>query len=1365
MKIIFDCISDDDNFIMTSKTKKFELKELIIFNNELIYFFNINPNKSSINIYFEINGKKHIFNDIEIIKLKDINNLKNEEKIIKIKEGLELIFNIKLLDKFNKKEICDVFHQKIRESINLLKKKSKVIVTGVSIQERVKLFSEKGKDKNQQNKNKLKPGKLKVPIMFQKSCTFSKDNNKINSKLKENDKVITPKSSEKKIINQKEIKKNEKDETSKDKIIENKKEEKKVEEIKKEEKKVDEIKNEEKKVEEIKKEEKKLEDVKNKETRDEIINTNKENVIENKNNDNSNFNKKESKIEDSYDFKEKLNINENLNDKINENNNNIDFDDLYEDREDSDEEENEKNDDKIAKDEDECKEEIKSKEEVDNINENKNIKDEKKIEKVNEEIMKNEKMTEDINKLEEEKKNMDINTKEDEIKIKRYPTGKDEQINIPKEKETHQSVKNPKLGSTMSYHKKVKGSPSFKSLSGDIFLESQNYATYLKSLHQKGLKESKRETFCEGFFISSFPFKNPSVIEKSQSFPAPCGHEECSKLPSMKPEIIMRYPLKDTKNLELNNLAASICFPTGIKVCYSEDKPPVITDYVTPITNQKGERYYMMTFHFYKKYSRDEYDKQYEMHPLKHHLMRFGDDYLSLNEDELNKEKIKEIQNSLEFCQELGFRDYLYVPYCLSIISKYPYINEISICLKSIYQILNKDMSVNNDNEEEKYEINNLLMHLIHGVPIPEQNSIVKFFIPYYDKKLELKCPKIEDINIMNVNTISLLKVFSIDHIVTIFKLILLEKKILFIDKYYERLAKITDCFITLLYPFQWIHTYIPIMSQQMIKYVEAFLPYINGIHDSLLPLVTNIFNENDDQSEEVFLVYINEDRVRLSSTLRGENKNKKKYFQDNIPSIPSELEKKLKNKLKKMKSDYCIGQKRESIVNSAEIEMRDIFIDFFIDMFQGYEKYLFLLDDQEVIFNKTLFLETVPKCDQKFYNDLIDSQLFQNFAQNIIKEDFNYYFNKLNYKEKERESKKNKKTKEQSKESAQTLNLNTKINSLINYVVAPDYLNIKDTEVKNIELLLKKRYTLDKSEPLNIENRIMTNIIDVDKNKFMNDNCLIYITPEQIKAEKCNLKNNRAELRRSEIPKYTGTIMVLKAKMNVKFALRNTIKESDANEKKKIIMKEFVRDIIVKIFKSEVEDIDSNIKNNFMKIVEMPFGREYFISLISHNEKLVLLKFNAFKLFGNLFYNTLIATLKIDENDKVIEEIVLLIKSSKSFGVKEKGKTITIFDGYKRKIENTPKIMQYNFWKKTFDLELKSSKRKENDNDVQIKQNIICNIISEMVELKMIKSTIKSIIEKINNEIFGKDNEISENSKKIFLSHLNKARHLSKKG
>jgi hypothetical protein len=56
----------------------------------------------------------------------------------------------------------------------------------------------------------------------------------------------------------------------------------------------------------------------------------------------------------------------------------------------------------------------------------------------------------------------------------------------------------------------------------------------------------------------------------NESFPSPGNHEECSKLSIMKSEIIFSYPLRDTKTLELNNLAATIWFPTGIKICKSK---------------------------------------------------------------------------------------------------------------------------------------------------------------------------------------------------------------------------------------------------------------------------------------------------------------------------------------------------------------------------------------------------------------------------------------------------------------------------------------------------------------------------------------------------------------------------------------------------------------------------------------------------------------------------------------------------------------------------------------------------------------------------------------------------------------------------
>ena len=1032
------------------------------------------------------------------------------------------------------------------------------------------------------------------------------------------------------------------------------------------------------------------------------------------------------------------------------NNNNLELDDLYEERE-------------YISDEEE---------------DNENLKIETNIEKGVDTIKSNEENLEnedEMNKSEQTKNSIEIEKKGDNKKLIDINVNKEEENsqtnnqeilnqiknNIPNETKNIKKIKTINVSSTISYHQKIKGNPSFKSSSGDIFLESQNYSTYLKSLQQKGLKESKRETFCEGFFISSFPYKNPSVIEKSQSYPAPCGHEKCSKLPSMKPEIIMRYPLKDTKNLEMNNLAASICFPTGIKVCYSEENPTTIKDFVTPITNQKGERYYMMTFHFYKKYSSNIYDKKYEIHPLKHQLMRFGEAYLSLSDEELTQNQVKEIQDSLELCQELGFRDYLYVPYCLCVISKYPYINELQICLKSIFRILSKDNLIKYSNmEEANNEIYNLLMHIIHGVPIPDQNSSVKFFLPYYNKKIEIYCPKIEDINIMNVSTISLLKVFSVEHLIIIYKLILSEKKILFIDKYYDRLAAITDSFITLLYPLQWIHTYIPIMSDQMIKYVETFLPYINGIHDSLLPLVTNVFKENDEVNEEVFLVYINEDKIKLSSSLCGKKSSKSKYIQENIPPFPSEIEKKLKNKLKKMKNELD----SEKLKETFELEMRDAFIDFFIDIFGNYDKYLYLIDEQEIVFNKALFLNTVHNNDKKFYSDLIDTQLFQNFIQNIIKEDLNYYFNKLNSKEKERESSKGKKAKEKKNKNYPEIYIKNKNNILINYVVAPNYLNIKDTEIRNIEASIRKKYNFGTNEMQEPE-RVVSDLVEIDKNRFINSNCLIYITPEQIKAEEGNFKNKNAELRRSEIPKYTGSFMILKAKMNVKLAMRSSITESDNNEKKKAQMREFIKDIIVKIFKSQVDDIDSNMKSNFMNIIEMSFGREYFISLISHNDKVFYLQREAFKLLGNLIYNTIISTLKIDETDKVIEEIVILIKCCKFFAMEEKGKLITIYDDYKKKIQNTPKIIQYNFWKKKFDLECKSIKNKEEiiKNKEAIYKNIIYNMLSEMIELKIVKSNIKSIIEKLSNDLFGKDSDTSKEITQDFIKKISKAKYISK--
>ena len=611
----------------------------------------------------------------------------------------------------------------------------------------------------------------------------------------------------------------------------------------------------------------------------------------------------------------------------------------------------------------------------------------------------------------------------------------------------------------------------------------------------------------------------------------------------------------------------------------------------------------------------------------------------------------------------------------------------------------------------------------------------------------------------MNSNACSLLQIFSVDHIITIYKLIVSEKKILFIDKYYERLAKVTDGFISLLYPLQWVHTYIPIMSDQMLKYLETFLPFLNGIHDSLMPLVKEIFYDSDVDSEEVFLIYINKDKIKLGSSLNGKKMKADKYIQEKIPPFPSDLEKKLRNKLKKMKSEFSGGLKKEIKMDSetAELKMRDAFIDFFLGMFHDYEKYLYLLDDQDVVFNKSLFLNNIPNNEKKFYNEIIDSQLFQQFTQNIIKEDFNYLYNKLALREKEKEQNKKDKKKKKEKEEPEI----KKPTILNNYVVSPIYLNIKDTDVRNIEASLRKKYPIAIKD---IESeRILTDLAEVDPNKFLNESCLVYLTPEQIKAEKGNIiENTNLDLRKSAIPKLTGNLKDLKLKMNVKLSTKSTIIESEKyNEKKREEMKEYIRDFVAKIFKSEINNVENTEKSDLVNIIETSYGREYFINLLSHNTgNIVLLQNNSFKLLGNLIYNALIGTLKIEETDKVLEENVLLIKSTKYFGMEEKGKTITIFDEYKKKIQSTPKIVQYNFWKKRYDIELKN---KENKNDNSVKQQVIYDIVSQMIELEIHKGLIKTIVDKISVEVFGKNSELNKQTYKVFVQQITKARYVSK--
>ena len=828
-----------------------------------------------------------------------------------------------------------------------------------------------------------------------------------------------------------------------------------------------------------------------------------------------------------------------------------------------------------------------------------------------------------------------------------------------------------------------------------------------------------RDCFCEGFFIASFPKVGGSVIEKSQEYPSTCGHTQCSMLPAMQSEIIARYPLEDTKTLELNNLAATICFPTGIKVCYEEQDPITVKNYSTPITNQQGERYYMMTYHFYFRMLNSQYSKSYEMHPLKHHLMRFGDGYLGL--DKLDKKTTETIQENLELCQELGFREVVYVPYCLCLISKYPYIKQMEKCLQSIYCVIS-DFSSNSAKD-----INDIILFLIKSLPVPMINTKIKFYLPFSTTGVELICPKYKDMSILNYNLSSLLRIFTIDDIIRIFKLMLFERKILFVDKEYNRLSEVTDSFISLLYPFQWIHTYIPIMSDQMIKYLETFLPFVNGISESLMPIVRDTLIENED---EVYIIYVYNKEISANLAFKKKKFNVRDHIDKTVPSLPKHLQKKLQENLKKIKKQ--IDERSGNIENSSEMidmSIKNAFIEIIAEMFHDYKKYLINLDEDDVVFNGNSFVENRSKEDNLFYREFIETQLFQQFTQNVLKEDFTH-FNSM----------------------AQAIETNTKIDNQLmesklkiekSFLIRPRFFRSKETEELLIDKEIAKNHNDSSYENgmLKESKRILDRMNEITKEGFQEKQNTLYLIPGEYQRM---LSEKMATLKKQE----SGNKISMRVQFFQSAQQQNRIKgRNELSDKDKDQITETIKDVLGCIFKSEeIIGLKGCVnKEIFQKMkISTEFGCNLFVNILSKNKGDVkTLNTNSFDLLLFLIYQLLLDIMR-KQSEENLKNFVLLLKSSMCYckfdKEKKKDKNILLYDVLCEKLNNYTFLFLEATWFKWLEIEIKE--RKVEKNASEIEKILFEYIYVQMRKFNLENNYIKELLENSAKKFFAKTEE-----------------------
>ena len=296
-------------------------------------------------------------------------------------------------------------------------------------------------------------------------------------------------------------------------------------------------------------------------------------------------------------------------------------------------------------------------------------------------------------------------------------------------------------------------------------------------------------------------------------------------------------------------------------------------------------------------------------------------------------------------------------------------------CLESIVKSIN-------DEKLNIEELNNYISYIVRSIPAPPNHCKILFPLAYNYKLIEIQPPYFKDINQFGDNPLVLLSHLSEKNILILFKLLVFEQKVIIVGKDNDLVSRIMLNFVTLLYPFEWIHTYIPIMSEKMLKFLQAFLPFFNGMNLTLLKKAKPILAQ---ASKGVFIFNIDDQTIEINSNYKINSKPTKisSYLKRHIPNFPKNLEQLILKELKIMKLSLEKSKDEQDrlIIN---LQLKNLFMQIFTEILYDYKKYSYIIDDYPV-FNSFLLIKDKEKKGSNFYKEFTSTQLFQMFIQNSL--------------------------------------------------------------------------------------------------------------------------------------------------------------------------------------------------------------------------------------------------------------------------------------------------------------------------------------------------------------------------------------------
>ncbi|KAF3688946.1 DENN domain-containing protein 5B Rab6IP1-like protein [Channa argus] len=311
---------------------------------------------------------------------------------------------------------------------------------------------------------------------------------------------------------------------------------------------------------------------------------------------------------------------------------------------------------------------------------------------------------------------------------------------------------------------------------------------------------------------------------------------------SFKSKVLVHYPENTDRNPFNEDAVNMLCMPRGLSFRTQADRlDPQFHSF--SIAFDDGSSCYGFVHTFYEEVTSAQIitamQTLYQMHHVEHHSSSStaspssssssasspstcSMDSLVSSLDESDAESLPGVSSCLGCAGSFDpVRDTLYVSKALCLLSPLPFLQASRQFLSQLHQAV---MS----HPAPPLPLESYIHNILYEVPLPPPGKSLRF----HGVQGPIMCqrPGPGELPLGEYPLGEAFALLGVDNMVQVLTCALLETQVLLYSQDYQRLMTVAEGITTLLFPFQWQHIYLPIVSAPLHHLLDAPVPYLLGI-------------------------------------------------------------------------------------------------------------------------------------------------------------------------------------------------------------------------------------------------------------------------------------------------------------------------------------------------------------------------------------------------------------------------------------------------------------------------------------------------------------------------------------------------------